>query len=338
MRQQQPPPRPPAPPPPIALGPAPQEQQPLGPPRKLDTSLFLAIFALICNLFIPFLEWNRVTVPWQVSACAYFFLISTAGWAAWKWEVSARWSILRRIGFTSFLLVVLVAVAVWGTVTQYRREHPKIVSPKGQPVQSPQGELQPKAETVKPSPIIRLNFDPVGDDLPISIAPRGEISVIYIDEDSNPVLFHHRNINYKDALLWPNNPPPPHLPIAVLRASDVGESDAFDVTIRLMFMVGGDNLPGGLKTTQIDLLPTIDLLSGGKDLHAFYVVNKSLTVPAAIWFPDTATARMQGEQQIKPVPITTTGMVMKMIYTDPKTGEKFSGPAAVTPGTYKWPK
>jgi hypothetical protein len=90
--------------------------------RRISTSLFFATIALGCNFIIALLQWNGVTMPWWISACAYVFLASSMVAAFWNWEVSSRWTTRRRSRWAIVIAVALLSVSVWGIRTQYRRE------------------------------------------------------------------------------------------------------------------------------------------------------------------------------------------------------------------------
>jgi len=92
--------------------------------KGISTSLFFAVAALVCNLIIALLQWNRVTVPWLVSSFAYLFLTISIVVAFWKWEVAARWSVLSRCIGAILICAVLGSVSLWGIKTQYKKEHP----------------------------------------------------------------------------------------------------------------------------------------------------------------------------------------------------------------------
>ncbi|MBI4480433.1 MAG: hypothetical protein HY651_10465 [Acidobacteria bacterium] len=192
----------------------------------------------------------------------------------------------------------------------------------------------PPSTHAKPDPIIRLNFDPFGNNLPLSIAPRAKINVVYIDEDGKPIMTENANTDHTKPLLWPSNAAPV-TPVPTLRVSNVGDANAFNVTIRLKFMIGGDNIPGGQRRGEVDLL-SIDLRSGGRDERVFYIVNRSPSLGAMIWFPSSTTALVQGEQRERSVPTTLTGF-LKITYTDSTTGETFVV-SSIPPSAYKWPR
>lgn len=90
--------------------------------KRIGTSLFVAIIALVCNFIIALLQWNGVVMPWQISACAYLVLAGSAVAAFWNWEISTKWPPRKRCGWAVFIAVVLVSVSIWGIATQYRRE------------------------------------------------------------------------------------------------------------------------------------------------------------------------------------------------------------------------
>jgi len=183
-----------------------------------------------------------------------------------------------------------------------------------------------------PDPVIQLEYDPLGDALPLSIEPRSKLSVVYVEENDTVSLFQYTNNTTKTSL-WPKSKILPLSLVSRVRLSNTGEVNAYNVVANLKFLIGGDNLPDGTKKPEISL-PRVDLRSGARDRSSVYIANKSAS-PVLILFPPTASALVQGERNRRAVPVAAAASMITMTYRDPETGNQFGG-SILPPSPTRW--
>ena len=118
---------PPPPPPSVAvLGAAPDDH----PARKSDWGLFFGVLSVVGMLVIFVLQSNGVEMNWVVSACMY--AVAALGLvASVVLHAIPHWDPLKRRAIGGLAFLCIVGIGSYGTLKEYRREHPaaKVAQP-----------------------------------------------------------------------------------------------------------------------------------------------------------------------------------------------------------------
>jgi hypothetical protein len=173
----------------------------------------------------------------------------------------------------------------------------------------------------KPKPVLQADFNPLGDPLPIAIGPRAKITVVHILDKGQTSAFEHTNTDHTKTLLWPADKVPPGSVMARLRLSNVGDTNAFNVVVRLRIATHTEGTttttmpPQGVTVT----LPPVDLRAERQESAVIYLANRSTSKIASVWFPPAVSAQVQGDSEPTELPLRVTGFGLKITTTGEKS-------------------
>ncbi|MGA2438736.1 MAG: hypothetical protein ABSF57_09520 [Acidobacteriaceae bacterium] len=127
-------------------------ETPAPPPKKPNYGVFVGIIGSAIPLVLAILLANGVDVNWQASLDMYIVLACVCAWSFWKHAVPHKSGLIRNGGAFLFFSVI-AAIGIYGTVKQYRKEHPRVTAshPSPQEGGSQQGNQNPLQQPLVPN-------------------------------------------------------------------------------------------------------------------------------------------------------------------------------------------